>query len=67
MSTEQLVIKYNEDKTPYIQFGEFEICLENGKPDAETQQIAVDQLRETPDMIQPAIEELRNLLKGKPL
>lgn len=65
MSNSILPIKYMENKTPYIEFGTYEIRLESEKPDAETQRIAIEELRETPDIVQPAIEELRNLLKGK--
>lgn len=65
MSDATLLIKYNEDKTPYIEFGAYEIRLENERPDAETTKIATEELRETPDIVQPAIEELRNLLKSK--
>lgn len=59
-----LPISYTENKSPYITIGDFEIRLENEKPDAETLKVAVDELRETPDIVQPAIEELRNLLKN---
>lgn len=62
-----LPICYTENKSPYITIGDFVIRLENEKPDAETMKIAADELRETPDIVQPAIEELRNLLKSKNL
>lgn len=64
MSSSILPIKYAENKTPYIEFGTYTIRLESEKPDAETLRIAVEELRETPDIVQPAIEELRSLLKG---
>lgn len=60
-----LPISCTETKSPYIKIGDFEIRLENEKPDADTLKIAIDELRETPDIVQPAIEELRNLLKSK--
>lgn len=65
MSDTTLSIKYTEDKTPYIEFGAYEIRLENERPDAETTKIATEELRETPDIVQPAIEELRNLVKSE--
>lgn len=67
MSASTLLIKYAENKTPYIEYGTYTIRLESEKPDVETMRIAVEELRETPDIVQPAIEELRALLKGKVL
>lgn len=59
-------IQYNEDGTPFIMWGDSKIQLERWpitekfyKEKAETE------LRETPEIIEKSLQELRALLKGK--
>jgi hypothetical protein len=54
-------IKYNDDKVPYIQLGHLVVRLEDEEPSDEVKEIARVELRETPDVVQPAIEEMRLL------
>lgn len=58
-------IKYNQSNTPYIEFGAYEIRLENEQPDEAVLQKSRDELREVPEIVEPAILELRELVKGK--
>lgn len=58
-------IKYDEDKTPYIQLGDLQVRLENQEPSSIVKEKARNELRETPEIVGPAIEELRALVKGK--
>lgn len=58
-------IKYDDDKTPYIQLGDLQVRLENQEPSAVAKEKARNELRETPEIVGPAIEELRALVKGK--
>lgn len=57
-------IKYNQNNTPYIQFGDYEIRLENEQPDEAVLQKSRDELRELPEITAPAILELREMVKG---
>lgn len=58
-------IQYDDNKLPYIQLGHLRVRLENEEPNETVQEIARIQLRETPDVVQPALEELRQLVLGK--
>lgn len=64
MSIEVPCIKYNQNNNPYIELGDYEIRLENEKPDEAVLQKSRDELREVPEITAPAILELRELVKG---
>lgn len=59
-------VKFDNDGVPYVIWGESKIQLET-KPDLDedTKKKAVEELRETPELVQQALEELRQLLKGE--
>lgn len=65
MSMEIPCIKYNQNNTPYIKFGDYEIRLESEQPDEAVLQKSRDELREVPEITAPAILELREMVKGK--
>lgn len=65
MSAEILAVKYNENNVPYIGIGEHEIRLESEPPSEAVMEKARKELREVPEIVEPAIAELRELLKGK--
>ncbi|KAF4526186.1 hypothetical protein B566_EDAN001869 [Ephemera danica] len=48
---------------PRMQLGEFVLTIELDDLSPELQQVALKELRENPDIVKPAIEELRTLLK----
>lgn len=54
-------IKYDENKVPYIQLGHLKVRLEDEEPSDEVKEIARVELRETPDVVQPAVEEMKQL------
>lgn len=58
-------IEYNEDKSPYVMWGEHKIQLEK-EPFTENifKEKAENELRETPDNVEKGLKELRELLKG---
>lgn len=58
-------IKYDENKVPYIQLGHLKVRLEDDEPTEEVKEIARVQLRETPDIVQPAVEEMKKMVLGK--
>ncbi|XP_014253369.1 clavesin-1 isoform X2 [Cimex lectularius] len=41
-------------------------CIQDGPPSAETLEIAKNELRETPEVVEEALLKLRELLKGEP-
>ncbi len=47
--------------------GDLQIRLEIEEPSSELKEIARKELRETPEIVEAAKEELRDLLKGKKL
>lgn len=49
---------------PYIQLGDVVVRLENEEPCPAVIEMARVQLREVPEIVGPAIEELRALVKG---
>lgn len=51
-------------EVPRLQLGEFVLTIELDDLTPEFEQIARNELRENPDIVQPAIEELKQLLKG---
>lgn len=53
------------DKIPSIKVGDFTLEVEFGPPCKELQEIAKNELRETPELQQDAIARLRELLKGE--
>lgn len=65
MSAQIVTVKYNEDNVPYIGLGEHEIRLESEQPKEAVLEKARTELRELPEITGPAINELRELLKGK--
>lgn len=65
MSAQILSVKYNEDNVPYIGLGDYEIRLESEQPPDAVMERARTELRELPEITEPAIAELRELLKGK--
>lgn len=65
MSIEIPCIKYNQNNTPYIELGDYEIRLENEEPDEAVLQKSRDELREVPEIMAPALLELREMVKGK--
>lgn len=58
-------IKYNENNVPYIGIGEHEIRLEAEQPKEAVLEKARKELRELPEIVGPAIVELRELLQSK--
>lgn len=58
-------LKYDDNKVPYIQLGHLKVRLEDEEPSDEVKEIARVELRETPDIVQPAVEEMRRLTLGK--
>lgn len=67
MSSGNVCIKYNENNIPYVDLIDYHIRLENESPSEDVLQKARDELRELPENIAPAVEELRELLKGEPI
>lgn len=65
MSTQILSVKYDENNLPYIGLGVHRIRLENEQPTEAVLEKARNELREVPDITGPAIEELREMLKGE--
>lgn len=65
MSAEIVCIKYNENNIPYIGLGEHEIRLESESPNEAVLEKAKTELREIPEIVTPAILELRELLQSK--
>ncbi|XP_026756974.1 clavesin-1 isoform X1 [Galleria mellonella] len=51
------------DKLPGVQLGDFLLQFELDEPKESVKEIAKRELRETPDVVKPAVEELRKLLK----
>ncbi|CAB3230633.1 unnamed protein product [Arctia plantaginis] len=51
------------DKLPGVQLGDFLLQFELDDPRESVQEIARKELRETPEIVEPAIEELRRLLE----
>lgn len=51
------------EKLPGVQLGDFLLQFELDEPQDSVQEIARRELRETPDVVKPAVEELRKLLK----
>ncbi|KAJ2953834.1 hypothetical protein O0L34_g1463 [Tuta absoluta] len=51
------------DKLPMVQLGDFVLQFELDEPSESVKEIARRELRETPDIVQPAVQELRRLLK----
>lgn len=65
MSAQILSVKYNENNVPYIGLGDHEIRLESEPPSDAVMEKARTELRELPEIVEPAIAELREMLKGK--
>lgn len=66
MSAQIVCIKHNDNNVPYIGLGDdCEIRLENEQPPEWAMEKARNELRETPEIVGPAIAELREMLKSK--
>lgn len=65
MSAQILSVKHNENNVPYIALDGCEIRLENEQPSEAIMEKARTELRELPEIVEPAIAELREMLKGK--
>lgn len=65
MSAQILSVKYDENNLPFIGVGDHKIRLENEQPTEAVMEKARNELREVPDVTGPAIEELREMLKGE--
>lgn len=52
------------DKLPGVQLGDFLLQFELDEPRESVQEIARKELRETPENVKPAVDELRRLLRG---
>lgn len=65
MST-KMEIQFNKDGKPYIMWGDNVIQLESDPvTDKRYKEKAEQELRETPEIVAEAIEELRKLLRGE--
>lgn len=53
------------DKLPGVQLGDFLLQFELDEPRESVKEIAKAQLRETPEVVKPAVEELKRLLEGQ--
>lgn len=51
-------------KLPGVQLGDFLLQFELEEPSESVREIARRELRETPEVVKPAVEELRRLLEG---
>jgi len=58
-------LKYDDNKVPYIQLGHIKVRLEDEEPTDEVKEIARVELRETPDVVQAAVEEMRELTQAE--
>lgn len=66
MSSAQILsVKYNENNVPYIGLGEHELRLESEPPKEAVLEKARTELRELPEIVGPAVAELREMLKSK--
>lgn len=52
------------EKLPAVQLGDFLLQIELDEPRPSVQEIAREELRETPEVVEPAVAELRRLLEG---
>jgi len=55
-------IKFDDNKIPYIQLGHLEVRLEDEEPNETVKEKARVELRETPEVVESALEELRQLV-----
>ena len=55
------------EKIPGVQLGDFLLQFELDEPRESVRDIARKELRETPEVAKPAVEELRRLLEGNPV
>ncbi|KFB38990.1 AGAP009376-PA-like protein [Anopheles sinensis] len=60
-------LKFDENKVPYLDLGNgYRIALEGEEyTDAISKEKAARELRETPDVVEKSLQELRSLLQGK--
>lgn len=65
MSSDKVCIKFNENNVPYVDLVEYEIRLESEPPHEKVLEKAREELRELPEIVAPAIVELRELIKGE--
>lgn len=59
------LLKYDDKEMPYIPLDNLNVRLENDEPTEAVREKARTELRETPDVVVPALEELRRLLKSE--
>jgi hypothetical protein len=52
------------DQVPSVQLGSFTLTIELDDLTPELREVARKELRETPDVVKPALEELKAILKG---
>lgn len=55
-------LKYDENNVPYIDLGKYTIRLERDEPTEEAKEKARIELRETPEIVEKACKELRELI-----
>lgn len=53
------------DNVPFIMVGDYKLQFELGEPCERTKEVALRELRETPENIKSATGELKRLLDGK--
>lgn len=54
----------SQEQVPAVQLGAFTLTIELDDLTPELKEVARKELRETPDVVKPAIEELKSILKG---
>lgn len=55
------------DELPCIHLGDFTLTFELGEMSERTKEVALNELRESPETVGPAVERLRELIAGKHL
>lgn len=63
--TNEIVVLKNENGEPYIPLGDYVLRLEEEEIEGYFLKKAENELRETPDVVEQALEELRDLIRGK--
>lgn len=65
MPTDSSIFLSDLKELPTLTIGDLSIRLETEEPSAELKEIARKELRETPEVVEAAKKELKELLKGK--
>lgn len=55
----------DDDGVPFIQLGKYKIKLEKEELTGELKAKAKEELRETPDIVEKGLKELKALISGK--